>query len=431
MSVADHGSSSSTNDDGRKLWRFIGWYGASEMAQRVTRIATTILLARWLAPEAFGVAAIAITTFEIVRIAANAGIGQAVVRAPDDELNATLEGARRLLPRLMAGLAVLQSAIGAGIAVATGRAELGLMIALLSGVYLMMPAGLIEAYLLQRSERHRAIAAVATVQAVADNVLTAALAIAGFGAWAIVLPKVLTTPIWVFGMRRSIGRPDTRREHPVDARALLAYAAPVAGTELAAAARLHLDKVLVGAALGVEALGIYYFVFNAGLGLSLSLTTALSNSVYPHLARVAHDARALVERFDQAIVRTAVPIGLIIGLQAALAVYYVPVLFGQKWAGAAMLVQLLTVSAIAKPLADLSSQALRASARTSLDFALSLAISIVALAALAAGLTGGLAHGIAVMSVMTIIAQLSAALIVRRALSATDLSALSQQGRLQ
>ncbi|HRK18089.1 MAG TPA: oligosaccharide flippase family protein [Hyphomicrobiaceae bacterium] len=405
-------------DDGRKLWRFIGWYGASEMAQRVTRIVTTILLARWLTPEAFGVAAIAITTFEIVRIAANAGIGQAVVRARDEALVATLEGARRLLPKLMLGLAVVQCFIGLSVAWVTGRPELGLMIAVLAGVYLMMPAGLIEAYLLQRSERHRAIAGVATAQAVADNVLTAALALSGFGAWAIVLPKVLTTPIWVLGMRWSLTRPDTRGVVPVPARDLLAYSVPVAGTELAAAARLHLDKVLVGALLGVEALGIYYFVFNAGLGLSLSLTTALSNSVYPHLARVADDARALLERLDRAVVRTAIPIGLVIGLQAALAVYYVPLLFGQKWAHAAVLVQLLTVSAVAKPLADLASQALRASGRTSFDFAVSSIVSAVALAGLAVGLQGGLWAGIAAMSVMTILAQIVAALVVRRVLAA-------------
>ena len=401
-------------DDSRRLWRFIGWYGASEMAQRVTRIATTILLARWLTPEAFGVAAMAITAFELVRIAANCGIGQAVVRAPDSELNATLAGAQKLLPRLMLALAFLQTCIGIGVGIVTGRGEVALMLAALGGVYLMMPAGLIEAYLLQRSEQHRKLAGVATAQAVADNVLTALLALAGLGAWAIILPKVLTTPIWVFGLRRAIARPDTSAVTPVAPRELLTYAVPVIGTELAAASRMHLDKVLVGAMLGVEALGVYYFVFNAGLGLSLSLTTALANSVYPHLARVAHDSAELARRFDSAVVRTAVPIGLVIAVQAVLAPYYVPVLFGARWADAAVLVSLLTASAIAKPVADVASQLLRVSGRTIADLQVSSGVTVVTLVAFAVGLRDGLLNGIAVMTLVAIVAQLVVVFGVRR-----------------
>ncbi len=106
--MSDVSTPTTASADARKLWKFIGLYGASEFAQRATRILTTILLARMLVPEAFGVAAIAITTFELVRVVANCGIGQAVIRASDEDLPAATEAAWRLLWPIMIALTVVQ-----------------------------------------------------------------------------------------------------------------------------------------------------------------------------------------------------------------------------------------------------------------------------------------------------------------------------------
>ena len=68
---------------------------------------------------------------------------------------------------------------------------------------------------------------------------------------------------------------------------MFSFAGPLLVSEVLATIRNQCDKLIVGAMLGIEALGIYYFAYNAGLGLSLSLTNALNASLYPHLAEVA------------------------------------------------------------------------------------------------------------------------------------------------
>ena len=78
-----------------RLWQYIAYYGMSELAQRITRLATTILLARLLTPVDLGIAATAITCFELVRTVANTGIGQAVVRTADYKLAGTCITAHR------------------------------------------------------------------------------------------------------------------------------------------------------------------------------------------------------------------------------------------------------------------------------------------------------------------------------------------------
>jgi O-antigen/teichoic acid export membrane protein len=401
------------------LWRSIAYYGLSEFAQRATRIATTVMIARTLSPLDLGIAATAITVFEIVRIAANAGIGPAVVRASDETLAETCRTAHRLGWAICIGLAVFQVAIAGAVYAWTGRADAAAMIVALACVYLVMPAGLLPSYLLQREARHGTIAAVATTQAVADNVITIALALAGAGAWAIVLPKVLTSPIWLIGMRRARAWSPAVGNTPVAAFDLLRFAAPILAADLLSTARIQFDRIVVGACLGVEALGIYYFISNAGAGLSHALTTALSNSLYPFFAATGADPRALLSRLDDSLRRKAIPIAGVVLLQAACAPVYVPLLFGARWADVAWMVGTLCVAAACKVFADACAQALRAAGKPQLEFTGILAITIVSTVALAAGLQFGLPAGVVALAISHGLAQMIFAVLARRWLSAS------------
>ncbi len=396
------------------LWRSIAYYGLSEFAQRATRIATTVMIARTLSPLDLGIAATAITVFEIVRIAANAGIGPAVVRASDETLADTCRTANRLGWAICIGLAVFQTAIAGAVYAWTGRADAAAMIVALACVYLVMPAGLVPSYLLQRETRHGTIAVVATTQAVADNILTIALALTGAGAWAIVLPKVLTSPIWLIGMRRARPWSPAAAATPVAAIDMLRFAAPILAADLLSTARIQFDRIVVGACLGVEALGIYFFISNAGAGLSHALTTALSTSLYPHFAAVGAEPSALLNRLDESLRRKAVPIAGVVVLQAATAPIYVPLLFGARWAPVAWMVGALCVAAACKVFADATAQALRAAGKPHLEFAGILAITLISTIALAAGLQLGLTTGILALAISHGLSQLLFAVAARR-----------------
>jgi O-antigen/teichoic acid export membrane protein len=376
----------------------MSWLGLGEVVARVTRLATTIVIARRLGPAELGIAAIALTSFEIIRAFAGSGIGQMVARATPEQLAATAATASRANWMLCFALAGIQILAGALLAAFTGRPELVLMVGCLAGVFLLMPLGLMQCYLVIRANRLATIARVSTVQLVADNALTAALAVAGLGAWAIVLPKLLTAPIWVIGMRRAATWSRDPSAIAIPFSEMTRFAAPILGTELLAALRMNLDKLLVTAILGVEILGVYYFAFNAGLGLSLSLTNALSASVYPALSALAGSPSEMLARFDRILWRNALPVSLVIAAQAAAALVYVPVVFGGHWADAAPLVALLCVSAITRPVWDAAAQLLRAAGLPGFEFAGALIYSVVYLAAFAAFLPFGLATGITALA---------------------------------
>lgn len=396
-----------------RLVRNIGWYGAAEFANRFTRLVTTIILARALMPADFGVAAIAITTFEIIRVFAQQGIGQAVVRAPESELPALLATANRASWLVCLLAFVLQVAAGAVIAHLSGHPDVFPMIACLAAVMLTLPFGQMQAYLILRDNRLHVLAGIAVVQVAADNILTAIFALSGFGAWAVVLPKLITAPIWVIGMRRaqSWQRDPTAGFAPM--RPLFRFAAAVIASELLVSARNNVDKVIVGGLLGIEALGIYYFVFNAGLGFSLSLTGAVAASIYPHLAELAAKPRELLARYDGLLVRAVIPCAAVIAVQASLALWYVPIVFGAKWAGFAYLVAILCASAISKPLYDGAAQLMRASGHPRVELYGSATLTVLSLTALIAALPYGLASGVEALAATTFVLQAGFALIVR------------------
>lgn len=398
---------------GDRLTRNIGWYGLAEMLVRISRLVTTILLARLLVPADFGIAAIALTASELIRVLASNGIGQTIIRARDDELAAVCATAQRAIRLVTASIVALHVVVGAALAFSYGRLELVAMTTLLGCAFLVMPFGDVRYFLVMRAQRMRAIAAVTASQVIADNALTAILAIAGLGPWAIVLPKLLTAPIWLWGVLKVAPALPEESGEARSVTSMISFAGPLLASEVLAVVRGQGDKLIVGAMLGIEALGIYYFAYNAGLGLSLSLTNALSTSLYPHLAEVAHQPRELVARFDKALRKTVVVIAGLIALQAAATFLYVPLVFSQKWAFATPLVALLCLSAVAKPLGDASVQLLRAAGRTADEAKAAAVFTVLQLGALALALTTSLAAGILALTTVALTFQVAFAIWAR------------------
>ena len=401
----------------RRLLGHLGWYGAAEMLGRVGRIGTTVVLARQLDSAELGVAAIALTLFELIRVLANHGLGQAVIRASAERLDATCATAGRLAWLLCIAVASLQLSLGTGMTVLQIGGEAGAMLAVLSGVYLVMAPGLVPVYLILRQGRLQVTARIGMAQVLADNLLTIILVLSGLGAWGEVLPKLLVAPIWLLAVRHS----QPWRRNPaagfVPYAELLRFAAPVLGSEILAAGRFNLDNLLVGAVLGVEALGLYYFVFNAGIGFSLSLTNALASILFPHFSAARERSGALREALDRAFRRIVPAIAGLIALQAAAALVYVPIVFGARWEGAAGLVALLCASAITRPFAEAAAQAMRASGLGGLELRWAMFGTIVYLGCFALALPFGLPVAIAVLTVTASLLQVGLAIAARRALA--------------
>jgi teichuronic acid exporter len=336
----------------------LGWLGLSEAMLRVVRVATTIVVARHLTPLDFGLAATVIALFELVRVFSRAGMMPALVAVKPDRFEATARTVFKLAIIACVFSAIVLIAAGGILAERADRPELLGLAAILAATFFLQPFGVVQEVKLQREGRLKIYGAIAAAQIIAESIIAAGLAIAGYGVWSLIVAKLLSMPVWLLAVRKSAPWQWTPGE-TVSPRALGAYAAPVLGSDLLAALRMHADKAIVGALIGLEALGIYAFAFNAGFGLSLTITSALATAAFAHLARAHHANRDVVAAFDHCVKTAVLPVAALILLQAAAAYIYVPILFGAKWAFAAPYVALFCLAAVTKPLFDGAAQLLR------------------------------------------------------------------------
>ena len=374
---------------GNRFLRNAGWIGIAEMMARVSRLLTAVVLARCLEPLEFGVAAIAMTTYELIRVFTQNGIGAKIVQTEAASLEATCNTAWRLNWIVAIGLVLVQCLVAFPLAWFYDHASLAWMVMLLAAVYLLIPLSQVQVFLIQRRNRLKPIALLSGIQVTLDNLLTAALAIAGLGAWAVVLPKLLVTPVWVFGIRRfQYWRPQ-RGAGLGPWREIVRFGKHVLGVEVLKAMRLHLDNLVIGRFLGLEALGIYYFARNAGLGISLSLINSFNTALYPHFCEARGNASQLRDKFHSSLQTIALIVPPLIILQAALAPWYVPLVFGEQWSTAVPVLMLLCLSALPRPFGEGASQMMRALDRPDVDFYWGVLFTGLFVSAVVAGLSGG------------------------------------------
>ena len=363
------------------------WLGASEGVLRVLRILTTLVLARLLVPEAYGVAAIAVTVHELVFVLARNGLSIRLIQCDEARLHRVVYVAYRLNLVAGVGLFCLQAASARPIALHFDDARLGPMVASLAIVHLIAPLSFVPYSLLQRTQRLKELAVANLATVACDNLLTVLLAFGGAGPWALILPKLLVAPLWTYLLLRAFPyRPPPLDRGALPWRETALFGIPVLGTEVAKAARGHLDYLLVGHFLGLEALGLYFFAYNAGLGVSSALIRAFSTAVLPHLCSGDGSTVRRLHRSYRTILRIAVPL---VVLQSAAAPLYVPLLFGDRWREAVPVLVLICLSAVPRILEEGSSQLLRAQGLPRLDFWWNFAFSAFVLLSVWVGLSGG------------------------------------------
>jgi len=349
--------------------RNLGWLGISEIFVRITRLVTAIILARVMDPVIFGVAALVLTINELIRVFNRNGIGAKIVQCTEDELDDISNTAYRLNVVFCVSLFCLQCVIAYPLARFYNTPELVPMLQVLSITYLLMPLGMVQASLIQREQRLKTTALIDGGQVGLDNILTTILALTGLGAWAIVLPKFLTSPVWVFGYRHAhTWRPSKPFFRFNLWKEVLEFGRYYLSIELLKTARLNLDNMIIGRILGMEALGLYYFARNAGLGFSLTLVNAISSALYPNLCEVKDTTTALKQRFTHNLKQISLIAVPLISLQAGLAFIYVPIVFGEQWVDAIPLLTMLCLSALPRPLAESASALAVAAGRIDIDF---------------------------------------------------------------
>ena len=367
--------------------RNLSWLGMAEIVYRVLRLALVAIMARVLTRYDYGLGAIVMTVREFALTFSNLGIGAKIIQAEEEELEELCNSAYWLNWLVFIGLFIIQCLIAFPISWVKNTPDVILPICVSGIAYLIWPFAIIQKILIQRENRFKVIAITDSIQFSLASILSAVFAVMHFGVMSFALPAFIVAPIEVFIYHKSHTWRPSKEFTTKYWGEIWNFGKNILLVGLLRTLRNNLDYLIVFSLIGVNELGTYFFGFNAGLGISLSIINAINSAILPHLCAVRSD-----DSFKQTYLKSIRIIALIIIpfvlLQASLAPFYVPLVFGKQWISAIPIVILICLSAIPRPFADAASQLLVAIGKPYLDLRWNVIFTSVFAIALLIGVRG-------------------------------------------
>ncbi len=357
------------------ILRSIGWATAAQVVNRVFRLMTTIVVARVLLPEDYGLAALIFSIHDFIFLFIRRGTQSKLIQVDHDSLATLSQTAYTINWLICFAAACIQTIAAFGMSQIYANPDLLYPTITMALTYLLLPFAMVQTAHNLRDCKMKIIAQIETWQSIGETLMTIAMALAGFGVWSLVIPKILVVPIWMLIQRHHAHWRPTQWISFNGWKTLFSYSSRVLLVDLLQVVRNNIDYILIGYFLGIEVLGIYYFAFNAGLGISTSLLNGVSNVLLPHFCN-QQDGR---KSFQQGTQITLLLISMIAITQAVSAHLYVPFVFGEHWQqqGAVPILIILCLSAIPRALGECTSQYLRSIDQTGLDLKLNAGFTLV------------------------------------------------------
>jgi lipopolysaccharide exporter len=314
----------------------LAWQGLSFLLGKGMVLAATVVLARLLTPNDFGVVGLALVFIAYVEGVTDLGAAEALVYLPTDRRS---NDAALALSVLWSGGLTLTALLAAPMVAAFfHRPEVAPMFRVLSIALFFRGVAEVPDALLRKHLRFRRRLAVDLSRVAAQGAVSLCLALAGAGPWAIIGGYVAANVLWAIGAWAMVayrpGRSWWRMRWRI-ARPLLAYGIPAALNVVVLSLVFDADYLIVGRMLGPRALGVYTLAYRVPELLIINVFVTLSTVVFPVFSRLSADRERLRRGYLTAV-RLQTAYGAMAGAGlAAVAPLAVRVVLGPRWAGAA------------------------------------------------------------------------------------------------
>jgi O-antigen/teichoic acid export membrane protein len=333
--------------DRNKFIQSISWLGISQVLVRIFRLGTTVVLARVFSPHDYGLVSIIYTVNGFAQIFANSsGISANIVTVNEEDLEEISNTTYWINWILCISVVVIQISLAFPIAWFYNDTSVVLPICALSLIYLIIPFYKVSYALIQRENRLKIIALGRTLQAALTNIMTIGFALLGLGVWSVTIAMIISTPALVIIYLKNHSWQLPKNFTVSRWKEIVAIGGNMLSIDLMDRLRFNIDYIIVGRFLGVDALGFYFFAFNAGLGISLQVINAMTVALLPYLSSVNADFRQIKSRFMGSLKSMTLILTCLVLLQSSLAPFYVPIIFGSKWSPAIPILITICLSAI-------------------------------------------------------------------------------------
>lgn len=326
----------------RRSTRGAIWNGLSYIITKTTVLVSTVILARVLSPDDFGLVAVGLLAIGYLELVNDFGIPIAVIQSRDDGVHVA-----NVAFWINVTLGVALTAIGLLSAPAIAdffqddRATD--IVRVLAGSFLISSVGSIHQARLRRRMAFSRLTVPEVAKGVVKGSVSIGLALAGFGVWSLVwgqLAGQLVASILYIVMLPWRPRFDW---DPRTGRALIGFGAQITLIGILGTVLRNADYIVIGRILGTRALGLYTLAFRMPQLLVEGISTVVGQVVFPAFSKVQDNPVRLRHGLQRVLTYTMiVTTPLALGL-AIIADPFVRVFYGSKWVAAIDVMQLLSV----------------------------------------------------------------------------------------
>lgn len=322
----------------------VRWIAAGRVVAELAGLASTIALARLVAPDEYGRGVIAVACAVIV-----SGLFQEGLVAPLVQVREL--GERHLRSMMLAALLlgavlalVLLLALPWALRPALGD-EAARLIRPLAAIPLLESLAVIPRARLERALAFRRLGILEGIGTMTSIATAVALAALGLGARAIVLGALAQSVLQTLLLVARGGGLPAPRWHGSELRALLHFSVPAALASLLYQASRNIDYVLIGARLGSREAGFFWRAYTLAFDYQGKVSGIMLRLAFPLYSRA--EGPEHMGRMRARIVRVHATV-LFPALMAliAMAPTLVPFVYGARWEPAVVPTQLLAVGGL-------------------------------------------------------------------------------------
>jgi PST family polysaccharide transporter len=316
----------------------------------------TIIVARLLSPEDYGLVAMAAVLLGVSAIFNDFGLGAAVVamRHLSDKQITQLYGLSNVIA---VAVFLVVCLLSAPIGQYYGAPEVPFILMIMGLEIILVGLRSVPCAILQKELRFKFLALLEGGQATANILMTVCLAALGAGYWALVAGRLFgnacRTAVVLTYQRVGMARPS-----PGTLQEVIRFSSHVLVSRLAWYASTSSDVFIAGRLLGGALVGTYSMATSIA-NVPVEKVTALASRVMPAFySKVQHDTVAMRRYFlglTEGVALIAVPLAI---TMAAMAEDFVSVVLGDKWAGVVAPLEILSVWAAVRSIAGLVSPVL-------------------------------------------------------------------------
>lgn len=321
------------------------WAAVSFGGSRLVVFLSTLMLARLLAADAFGVMAAGMTLIMYIEVVLDLGVGSAIIYEQEEGITPRVQTAFTV--NLIACGLLFVAAFFAAPAIA-GFFHVpnddGFFRALSFGVLIQGAGGVNEA-ILKRDLRFKSLTLIELARGGTRAALAVTLALLGYGVWSLIVGYLAGEVVWAIASGLSVRlRPRFRLERAVGGQ-LLGFGLSVLALKVLGEIGTNVDYLIIGNQLGPTALGYYTMGYRLPELVLGSLFWIFSSVAFPVYSRSRTAGPEAFREANLRALRFVTLVGFTLGTGLALvASDAIRVLFSAKWAPAAAPMAIISVA---------------------------------------------------------------------------------------